>query len=341
MTCCGRRVAARHHSSPALAHRHRRRHRRGPGHPPHRGRLRGRHRRSHRDPPRPVGARAADAAGSTPSTSPRSSRCRCGVLGLGAAWLVERTDMPFRRVLAVGLVLPLAVPEYVAGYSWVSLSPRIQGLAGASFVMTLSLYPLVYLPIAASLRRSDPALDEVAQGLGPRAGHPLRAHHAAVHRPAAGRGDAPRGDVPPRRVRRLRHPALQDLRHGDLHAVHGSRFNGPGGVGPHPRPVPDRRGAAHGRVPHRPGPPPRPRVRTARPPHRRSAPGATSRSAAVAPAVRGWRSACPSGRSPTGCSGAAPRRCRPARWCAPRSSPSASAPLRPPRRRRWRCRWPS
>jgi len=90
----------------------------------------------------------------------------CGVVGLGTAWLVERTDLPGRRVFAVLLLLPLAVPEYVAGYSWVSLSPRVRGLWGAALVMTLSLYPLVYLPVAATMRRSDPALDEVAQSLG-------------------------------------------------------------------------------------------------------------------------------------------------------------------------------
>ncbi|MCU1396110.1 MAG: hypothetical protein JWM34_4538 [Ilumatobacteraceae bacterium] len=90
----------------------------------------------------------------------------CGVLGLGAAWLVERTDLPCRRLFAVLLLLPLAVPEFVAGYSWVSLAPSIQGLRGASLVMTLSLYPLVYLPVAATLRRTDAATDEVARGLG-------------------------------------------------------------------------------------------------------------------------------------------------------------------------------
>jgi iron(III) transport system permease protein len=71
----------------------------------------------------------------------------CGVIGLGAAWLVERTDLPFRRVFAVLLLLPLAVPEFVAGYAWVSIAPSIHGLVGASLVMTLSLFPLVYLPV--------------------------------------------------------------------------------------------------------------------------------------------------------------------------------------------------
>jgi iron(III) transport system permease protein len=90
----------------------------------------------------------------------------CGCVGLGTAWLVERTDLPFRRTFAVLLLLPLAIPEFVAGYAWVSIAPSIHGLSGASLVMTLSLYPLVYLPVAATLRRSDPALDEVARSLG-------------------------------------------------------------------------------------------------------------------------------------------------------------------------------
>ena len=40
------------------------------------------------------------------------------------------------------------------------------GFRGAVLVMTLSLYPLVYLPVASSLRNADPALEEVARSLG-------------------------------------------------------------------------------------------------------------------------------------------------------------------------------
>ncbi len=90
----------------------------------------------------------------------------CGILGLGTAWLVECTNLPFRRIFGVVLLLPLAVPEFVAGYAWVSIAPSIEGLWGASFVMTLSLFPLVYLPVAATLRRADPAIDEVARSMG-------------------------------------------------------------------------------------------------------------------------------------------------------------------------------
>ena len=88
------------------------------------------------------------------------------VIGFGAAYLVERTDLPLRRMLSVVLVMPLAVPEFVQGFSWVSLTASVRGYWGAVLVMTCALYPLVYLPVAASLRRSDAGVEEVARSLG-------------------------------------------------------------------------------------------------------------------------------------------------------------------------------
>lgn len=90
----------------------------------------------------------------------------CLAIGMGAAWLVERTTIPFRRTLAVLLALPLAVPEYVNGMAWVSAIPGLHGFWAAVLVMTLSHYPLVFLPVAAVLRRGDPSLEEAARGLG-------------------------------------------------------------------------------------------------------------------------------------------------------------------------------
>ena len=43
---------------------------------------------------------------------------------------------------------------------------RFQGFRGALLVTTLSYYPFVYLPAAAALRGSDPALEETARSLG-------------------------------------------------------------------------------------------------------------------------------------------------------------------------------
>src|ERR1700722_14641449 len=90
----------------------------------------------------------------------------CAVIGTGAAWLVERTNLPGRRVWAVLIVVPLAIPDFVISFGWASLSTAVSGFRGAVLVMTLSLYPLVYLPAAASLRNADPAQEEVARSLG-------------------------------------------------------------------------------------------------------------------------------------------------------------------------------
>ncbi len=89
-----------------------------------------------------------------------------GLLGLASAWLVERTDLPGRRVWAVLAAAPLAVPPFVAGYAWVSIAPVFEGFLGAWLVVTLTYTPLVYLPVAAALRGLDPALEETAMALG-------------------------------------------------------------------------------------------------------------------------------------------------------------------------------
>ena len=90
----------------------------------------------------------------------------CAVLGTGAAWLVECTDLPGRRIWAVLVVVPLAIPDFVVSFGWASLSTWVAGFRGAVLVMTLAVYPLVYLPVAASLRNADPGQEEVARSLG-------------------------------------------------------------------------------------------------------------------------------------------------------------------------------
>ena len=88
------------------------------------------------------------------------------VLGVALAVAVERTDLPGRRLWHGLLVAPLAVPAFVNGYAWVSLDRSVNGFGGAFLVVTLSYYPLVYLPVVAMLRRLDPALEETAFSLG-------------------------------------------------------------------------------------------------------------------------------------------------------------------------------
>lgn len=90
----------------------------------------------------------------------------CAVLGLAAAWLVERSSVPARRVWHVLLVAPLAVPAFVNSYAWISLLPGLDTYAGALLVVTLSYFPFVYLPLAAAFSGLDPALEDTARGLG-------------------------------------------------------------------------------------------------------------------------------------------------------------------------------
>jgi iron(III) transport system permease protein len=90
----------------------------------------------------------------------------CLVLGVLGAWLVARSDLVGRRAFGVLLVLPLAVPSYVAGFTWISVVPDLTGFGGAFVVLTLVSYPYVLLPVAAALRTADPAVEEVARSLG-------------------------------------------------------------------------------------------------------------------------------------------------------------------------------
>lgn len=90
----------------------------------------------------------------------------CALIGTAAAWFVERTDLPARRLWGVLAVVPLAIPAFVSSYAWVSLSPALQGFWGALLVVTSAYFPLVYLPVAAALRGMDPSLEETARSLG-------------------------------------------------------------------------------------------------------------------------------------------------------------------------------
>jgi iron(III) transport system permease protein len=87
-------------------------------------------------------------------------------IGTAAAWCTERTGLPGRRLWTVLLVLPVAIPDFVVGYAWHSIDPTLNSLFAATLVMTLGTYPLVYLPVAAALRRADPALEDTAHSLG-------------------------------------------------------------------------------------------------------------------------------------------------------------------------------
>jgi len=88
------------------------------------------------------------------------------VIGVGIAWLVERCDLPGRRFWSVLASLPLAIPAFVASYAWSSLDGAFESMGGAILILTLSQYPLVFLPVAAAFRSMDPSLEHVSRSLG-------------------------------------------------------------------------------------------------------------------------------------------------------------------------------
>jgi iron(III) transport system permease protein len=90
----------------------------------------------------------------------------CAVVGTLLAWFVERTDLPCRRLFAILVVIPLGIPDFVVSFGWRAIFPSIGGFWAAVLVMTLAVYPLVFLPVAASLRSADPVQEEIARSLG-------------------------------------------------------------------------------------------------------------------------------------------------------------------------------
>jgi iron(III) transport system permease protein len=106
------------------------------------------------------------------------------LIAVPLAWLTVRSDLPFRRTWVVLTALPLAIPTYVGGFTFVAaLGPRglvqgwleplgvdrlpsIYGFPGAWLALTLFTYPYVLLTVRAALRRIDPSLEEASRTLG-------------------------------------------------------------------------------------------------------------------------------------------------------------------------------
>lgn len=90
----------------------------------------------------------------------------CALLAGALAWLVERSDLPGRRRWSWLLVAPLAVPAFVQGYAWITLVPSLHGLPAAVLVSVTTYFPFMFLPLAAALRRLDPAWEQAAASMG-------------------------------------------------------------------------------------------------------------------------------------------------------------------------------
>jgi iron(III) transport system permease protein len=109
------------------------------------------------------------------------------LLGVSLAWLIAAYDFPMKRFFRWALMLPLAVPPYVAAYTYSTmfsytgvvqntlrsfgLTPDaktfgVMSLRGAVFVFTLFLFPYVYMVTRSFLERQSGSYIENAILLG-------------------------------------------------------------------------------------------------------------------------------------------------------------------------------
>jgi iron(III) transport system permease protein len=108
------------------------------------------------------------------------------LVGTGLAWLVVGHTFPGRALFEWALILPLAVPAYVIGFTFLGLFefpgpvqtalrrsvgawarlPDLRSYWGVTLVMTLVFYPYVYLLARAAFREQGAATLETARSLG-------------------------------------------------------------------------------------------------------------------------------------------------------------------------------
>lgn len=88
------------------------------------------------------------------------------LIGVTLASALHFLRLPFRSILIIPTVLPLAIPSYVFTYTWVALVPELSGIYAAIFILTLTTTPYVILATLAGLRTIDTSQIEVARSLG-------------------------------------------------------------------------------------------------------------------------------------------------------------------------------
>ena len=114
-----------------------------------------------------------------------------GVLSMGVitAWLTSMCDFPGRRLFSWSLLLPLAIPAYIIAYTYTGLFdfsgpiqsqlrdwfgwnygeywfPEVRSLGGAISMLSLVLYPYVYMMTRAAFLEQSICVLEVSRTLG-------------------------------------------------------------------------------------------------------------------------------------------------------------------------------
>ena len=106
------------------------------------------------------------------------------IIGVFFAWLVSRTDLPYKATMKVLFLVPFMLRSFIGALAWkILLSPRgghinrllmdlfhledpvfnIMSLGGIIAVETMYLFPFVFIQVSGALERMDPTLEEAAR----------------------------------------------------------------------------------------------------------------------------------------------------------------------------------
>ncbi|MDJ0613708.1 MAG: iron ABC transporter permease [Rhizobiaceae bacterium] len=130
------------------------------------------------------------------------------ILGTSTAWLVTFHDFPLRNTVQWALMLPLAVPTYISAYAFVEFFsftgplqetvrllggykstreywfPEIRSIPGAIFILSIVLYPYVYLSVKTLFALQGANIHDIARSLGASKFKVLRSVTIPLARPA-------------------------------------------------------------------------------------------------------------------------------------------------------------
>lgn len=107
----------------------------------------------------------------------------CMMIGAPMAYVMTFFTLKGKKLIEILIVISMLSPPFIGAYSWILLlgrsgivtkafaaigisSPTIYGMGGIVFVMTLKLYPFVYMYMCGALKKLDASLLEASESMG-------------------------------------------------------------------------------------------------------------------------------------------------------------------------------
>ena len=105
------------------------------------------------------------------------------IIGTALAYFMTLYRVRCKSIVEICIIISLLSPPFIGAYSWILIGgrsgiltrwlaeygidfPSIYGFAGILLVLTLKLYPFIYLYVAGAMKNIDSALIEAAESLG-------------------------------------------------------------------------------------------------------------------------------------------------------------------------------